>query len=346
MGPLIDDVLEKLHGGKLFSKVDIRCGYWVIKLSLASSLLTTFNTPFRRYRWNRMPFGLVCAQDVFKKFIYDSFADLPGVTGISDDIIVFGVKADGSDHDQNFEAILRRAKELNIKFNEEKTVHKQRAIPFYGLTLTDEGLKPDAKKIQMIQQIERPRGPAALRSFLGLANLMNRFVPGLSTTTAPLRALLKKGSDGRWNQQAIKAFQRVKTSIAQITTMRFFNPAQPLVLQAKASPRSLGAALLQNNEPIAFASKTLSKEETGYVATEREMLAVAFGIEKFRHYIYGRQVTIETNCLPLVRIIQKPHSAAPPRLQNILLRIHGYDARVALIPDNKMFLADIIVRAF
>ena len=113
----LDEVLSKLNGAKYFSIVDGCSGYWNIKLDHESSLCTTFNTPYGRYRFLRIPFGLICAQDIFQKKVDETFGDLPGVTGIADDIIVFGYKDDQSDHDANLKAVMERARETRVKLN-------------------------------------------------------------------------------------------------------------------------------------------------------------------------------------------------------------------------------------
>lgn len=342
--PTLDDVLEKLNGAKYFSIVDARSGYWNIKLSESSSLMTTFNTPFGRYKWNRMPFGLICAQDVFQKLIHDTFSDIPGVTGIADDIVIVGFKEDGSDHDQNFQAVMERARKRNIKFNEEKLILKQKSIPFYGHVITDQGVKPDPQKVKAIQDMKAPTDVPTLRSFLGLANYMSRFTKELSTVTAPLRDLVKQSSEFIWDQQAEKAFEDVKESISKTTTLKYFDPKLPLTLQVDASSRGLGAALIQENQPIAFASKSLTECETRYSNIEREMLAVVFGLEKFHYYVYGRKTTINSDHKPLSAISQKNISNAPPRLQRMLIRIQGYDITINYVPGRDVPLADALSR--
>ena len=130
--PTLDDVLSKLGGAKYFTILDARSGNWNVRLDDESSLLTTFNTPFGRYKWNRLAFGLVCAQDVFQKKVDETFGDIPGITGIVDDIIIAGFKDDGSDHDENLRAVLECARERNVRFNEDKMVVRCTKIPFFG----------------------------------------------------------------------------------------------------------------------------------------------------------------------------------------------------------------------
>ena len=116
--PTIDEILPKLNGAQYFSIVDARSGYWNIKLDHQSSLYTTFNSPHGRYRFLRLPFGLICAQDIFQKKVDEVFGDLPGVTGIADDIVISGRTR--SEHDKNLKAVMRRAQETGVRFNPEK----------------------------------------------------------------------------------------------------------------------------------------------------------------------------------------------------------------------------------
>ena len=110
--PTIDEILPKLNGAQYFSIVDARSGYWNIKLDHQSSLYTTFNSPHGRYRFLRLPFGLICAQDIFQKKVDEVFGDLPGVTGIADDIVISGRTR--SEHDKNLKAVMERAQETGV----------------------------------------------------------------------------------------------------------------------------------------------------------------------------------------------------------------------------------------
>ena len=115
-----------------------------------SSYRTTFNTPYGRHSFLRLPFGLICAQDVFQKKVDGTFSDIPGVTGISYDIIVVGFEADGSDHDANLAAVLERARATGLRFNDKKVVVRCKRIPFFGNIIGAEGIEPDPAKVTAI----------------------------------------------------------------------------------------------------------------------------------------------------------------------------------------------------
>ena len=127
--PTLEDVLTRLNGAKYFSILDARSGYWNIKLDDKSADLTTFNTTFGRYRFNRLPMGVKCAQDEFQRMVDETFGDIPNTVGIADDLIVFGCTEE--EHDNALHNVLQRARERGPKFNEDKMILKSSEIPFF-----------------------------------------------------------------------------------------------------------------------------------------------------------------------------------------------------------------------
>ena len=342
--PTLDNVLPKLNGPKYFSILDARSGYWNIKLSEQSSYLTTFNTPHGRYRFLRLPFGLVCAQDVFQKKVDETFGDLPGVTGIADDIIVFGTKDDGSDHDANLARVIERARQTGLRFNADKLKVRCREIPFFGNIIGTNGLRPHPHKMAAIQEMKPPTDLKELQTFLGLATYLNRYTPLLAKLAAPLRALCKKDTVYAWEKGHDDAFNELKSVLTSPTVLQYFDKDKRVTIQVDASLRGLGAALLQDKGPVEFASKTLSDAEGRYSNIEREMLGILFGLQRFHYYAYGRRVTIETDHKPLEAIFKKHLDKAPPRIARMLLQIQKYDIDIKYIPGKDLLLADALSR--
>jgi len=342
--PTLDDVLPKLNGAKFFSILDARSGYWNIKLTDDSSYLTTFNTPHGRYRFLRLPFGLNCAQDIFQRMVDATFHDLPGVTGIADDIVVVGYKSDGSDHDKHLKAVLQRARDSGLRFNPDKLKVKCDKIPFFGNIIGADGLHPDPAKVQAILTMNPPSDVKELQTFLGTVTYLSRYTANLSQLSAPLRDLCKKDSEFIWGPEHQQAFDQLKKTFTSPPTLQYFDGTKDVKIQVDASLRGLGAALLQDKGPVEYASKSLSEIETRYSNIEREMLAVLFGLERFHHYAYGRKVTIITDHKPLVAIFSKNLCNAPPRIARMLLRIHKYDIKLQYEPGKSIQLADALSR--
>ena len=342
--PTLDDCLPKLNGAKYFTILDARSGYWSIKLDEESSKYTTFNCPFGRYRFLRLPFGLVSAQDIFQKKVDETFGDLPGVTGIADDIVIVGYEEDGSDHDANLRAVMERASDKGVKFNPDKCFVKCTSISFYGHTLSADGLAPDQSKVEAISCMDPSTKLQDLQSFLGATQYLSKFIPGLANMAAPLWDLTKKTSEFIWGPEHEKAVNNVKRAIVSATTLKYFNKTKAVKIQVDASQRGLGAMLFQDEGPIAYASKLLTSTESRYSNIEREMLGVIHGLEKFHYYVYGRHVTVETDHKPLEAICKKHLASAPPRIARMLLRIQKYDVSVIYVPGRNIPVADMLSR--
>ena len=183
---------------------------------------------------------------------------------------------------------MRIARKYDLVFNPQKTHMKAQAINFFGCLYNANGVHLDRGKVDAVHALPAPTNVTELQEFLGLVTYLSPFIPGLSTLTAPLQELLKKDKDFSWNHTYDITFEWVKEAVISDTTLRYFNPLLPVTIQVDASQVGLGAALLQNGKPIAFASKALTETECQYANIEREMLAAVFGAERFHTYIYGQ----------------------------------------------------------
>ena len=139
--------------------------------------------------------------------------------------------------------------------------------------------------------------------------------------------------------------EEAKRLITESPTLQFYDPSKPLLLENDASAYGLGAALMQDGKPVSFASRTLTATEQNYAQIDKEMLAIVFGLEKFHHWTYGRQVKVATDHKPLVAIHAKPLIRAPKRLQSMLLRTQLYDYELFYKPGKEMTLSDTLSRA-
>ena len=339
--PTLEEILPKLNGATHFSILDARSGYWNVTLDEESSYLT-FNSPFGRYRFNRMPFGLKMSQDVFQSRIDQTFEGCNGVVGI-DDIVVISKTTE--EYDENLHGMMERCQNTGLKLNPEKCFIKQKQIKFYRVICNEDGIKPDPSKVSVLKQMtKKPKDRRELQTFLGLAISMGPFIPSLSSITAPLREILKKNNTFEWNVNYQQAFNELKQAISEQITFNYFDSTKEVILQVDASTKGLGAALIQDGKPVAFASKSLTDVETRYANIEREMLAVVYGCERFLTYLYGRPITVHTDHKSLESIHLKHLTSAPPRLQRMLLRLQPYDLTIKYIPGKDMPLAVALSR--
>ncbi|XP_053388481.1 uncharacterized protein K02A2.6-like [Mercenaria mercenaria] len=338
----LDDILPQLNGATFFTKLDARSGYWAMHLTEKSSMLTTFNTIFGRYRYLRLPMGISSAMDLFQKKIDEIFEGLPGVAAIVDDILVYGKTRE--EHDANLRAVLQRSLEQGIRLNPDKLEVGQSQISYFGHVISKQGLSPDPDKVSAIREMPIPENRSQLETVLGMSQYLARYAPRLSEVTLPLRELLAKDVEFLWGESQQQAYDQMIDIITQAPVLAFYDPAKPLELQTDASRSGLGATLLQEGRPIGYASKSLTPSQMNYAMIELECLGLVFGLKKFHQWVYGKKVKVVTDHLPLIAICKKPLFAAPVRLQRLLLNISQYDIDVTYRQGTQIPLPDTLSR--
>lgn len=339
----VEELLSDMANAKFFSVLDVTSGFWTVPLERESSFLTTFATPFGRYRFLRMPFGIATGSEVFQCAMEQVFANQPCKIFV-DDILIWGKTAE--EHDANLFKVLKRAQELNLKLNRKKCRFCVPEVPYVGHLLTNQGLKPDPSKIQAITEYPAPTGPAALQRFLGMANYLAKFLPNHSQLTASLRALLKDDTEWQWTTMHDKAFNELKATIASPSVLSYFDVHKPVTLTCDASQDGIGAACLQEGRPIAYASRAMTATETRYAQIEKELLAVLFACKRFNDYIFGKSVIVETDHQPLISIMKKPLHMAPIRLQRMMLSLQRYSIELIYKKGKDLHIADALSRAY
>ena len=340
--PVVDDIVPELNGSDLFSKLDLKDGYWHVKLSTESSYLTTFSTPFGKFRYTRLPFGLCVSQDVFQYKVDETYGPCEGAIGISDDITLHG-KGDVQ-HDRRLHAAMEKTRKSNLCLHYEKLLIKQRSVKFFGNIYSAEGVRADPKKVAAIADMRPPESKAEVKSFLGMVNYLQKFIPRLSEHTKLLRSLEKKGVHFTWGEEHQAAFERVKELVTEDMLLAYYDRKKPVTLQCDYSENGIGVALVQEGRPVQFASKALVGAEEDYAPIEGEMLGVVYGIKKFHHFLYGRKFVVECDHKPLHHIHRKNLSLAPPRLRGMLRAVGDYDYTLQHRPGREMVLPDALSR--
>ena len=340
--PTLEELNPAFAGARYFSKLDAKAGYWSVHLAEDSQELTTFRSPFGRYCFQRLPFGLCVSQDIFQQHMDRIIADVPGCVCIADDIAVMGRTE--KEHDQNLNLLMQRARQEGLVFNSKKCSIKQESIDFFGSLYTRTGVQPDPEKIEAIKAMATPQDKEDVQRCLGLFTFLAGYIPNFSGKSAPLRELLKKETPFLWDADHEHAFNALKDAITKDACLKYFDPHKETTLEVDASMKGVGACLLQEGEPVAFASKSLSPAQSNYSNIERETLALVFGINRFHTYLFGKAFIVETDHKPLEMIWKKPLRCAPPRLQRLLIKIQGYNCDVQYKPGKHMVLSDTLSR--
>ena len=181
----------------------------------------------------------------------------------------------------------------------------------------------------------------AVQRFLGFVNYLAKIVPRLADESESLRRSTDKDAEWVREKHHQDAFDRTKTPVVNHHVLRYYDVCKPVTIQCDGSETGLGAVLLQEEQPVAFASRTPTPTERGYAQIEKECLAIVFAWERFTQYIYRREsVQVVSYHKPLETIFLKPLTAAPKRLQGMLLRLQKFNLAVRYKKGTEMFLED------
>jgi len=346
--PKVDTTLALLSGAKVFSKLDANSGFWQIPLADKSRLLTTFISPYGRFCFNKLPFGISSAPEIFQKQMNEVLSDLPGVLCHVDDILVFG--KDQAEHEARLHATLKKIQSAGITLNKAKCQFYQKCVTFLGHVIDSNGISADPKKTTAIQNMKPPSSVTELRRFMGMANQMNKFSPNIAKISKPLRELLSSKMAWTWNTVHANAYKAMQDEISSPRVLALYDTEAKTKVRADASAYGLGAVLLQqqhnNWRPVAFASRALSETETRYAQIEKEALALTWAMEKFAEFVIGKKIILETDHKPLVPLLgTKSLDLLPPRVLRFRLRLGRFQYSIHHVPGKTLYTADMLSRA-
>lgn len=346
--PAVEETLAKLQRAKIFTKLDANSGFWQVPLTKESAVLTTFITPFGRFYFNRLPFGIASAPEYFQNEMTKTLEDLPGQVCQMDDILVYGETQE--EHDSRLQEVLKRLQSKGVTLNKDKCEFSVPAVKFLGQIISQGGVKPDPEKIKGIVQMPAPTCAAEVRRVLGMINQQAKFVPDLAHKTEPLRALLAKDAQWIWDAAQQKSFQTIKEDLTSPPVLALYDPERETKLSTDASCFGLGAVLRQRQptgdfKPVAYASRSMSQAERRYAQIEKEALGIAWGAERFSQFLIGKEFEIQTDHKPLVPLLgSRGLDELPVRVQRFRMRLLRFKYTISHVPGKELVVADTLSR--
>ena len=338
----IDELISMFAGAKVFTIVDMDKGYWQVVLHPESRKLTCMAFDIGRYQFKRLPMGSKVASDIFQRMLDSVYIGLPGVTGIADDMVIFGRNEE--EHDRNLILFLETTRKNGLVLNKRKLQFKKEEVSFFGHRWNSTGISPDPKKTESILKMQFPPDKETMHSFLGLVNFLNRYTPKLAELCSPLRKLILKDSHYSPGDPEHAAFNAIKAEFKKKIILPYFDRNKETILQTDASKKGFGAVILQEEQPIYYASRALTSAEKNYQNLEREAQAAVWGMEKFHYFLYGRKFILQTDQKPLVSIFRKHMIDVSPRIQRITIHAWQYDFEPQHIPGRNNVIVDSLSR--
>ena len=301
--PRVDDILDTLGGSKWFSTLDLKSGYWQVEVDSSSREKTAFTTSDGLYEFKVMPFGLCNAPATFQRLMNRVLCDVNWVECLVyiDDTVVIGRTFE--QHLSNLGTVLSRLRQAGLKLQPAKCKLCQKEVRFLGHVISENGIATDPEKTAVIATWPVPESKKNIKQFLGLANYYRRFIKDFGTTAKPLQRLLEKNIAFEWTQQCQGAFDHLRKCLMTTPILAFPDHSRHFMLDTDASDTGIGAILSQVQDDggeavIAYASRSLSRQEQRYCVTRRELLAVVEFIHHFRQYLLGVHFTSEQTMVP------------------------------------------------
>jgi hypothetical protein len=252
--PRIDDLFDQLKGAKHFSKIDLRSGYFQLKIRESDIPKTAFVTRYGQFEFTVMSFGLTNAPAYFMNLMNKVFMDELDkfVVVFINDILIYSKSV--QEHEQHLRVVLEKLRihKLYAKFS--KCEFWLERVAFLGHILTAEDVAVDPEKVEAISNWQQPTNVSEIRSFLGLAGYYRRFIEGFSKIARPMTELLKKEKKFAWTESCEKSFQELKQRLTTALVLTLPDIHRDFVIYCDASRQGLGCVLMQDGKVVAYAS--------------------------------------------------------------------------------------------
>lgn len=289
--PLIPEALDRLRQAKIYTKMDLRGAYNLVRIKEGDEWKTAFRTRYGHFECLVMPFGLTNAPAAFQHFMNDVFRDLLDHTVLIylDDILVFSDNE--RDHQEHVKQVLQRLIENGLYVAPHKCEFHVRKTEFLGFIVSSDGVSMAPDKVESIMGWPSPTKVKELQQFLGFANFYRRFIKGYSRVILPMTRLLKKDAKFVWSADAEKAFNHLKEAFRGADILRHFDPTLETVIETDSSDFAISAILSQYHDkvlhPVAFMSRKMNPAELNYEIHDKELLAIVSAMKIWRHYLEG-----------------------------------------------------------
>ena len=241
--PSVDYTLRKIWNSEIFSKIDANSAFWQRKLSDESKLRTTFITPWGRYCFESLPYGISTGSERFPKVMEEKLEGLEGVECQIDDVLVHGETQ--QIHDERLQAVLKRLAESNITLNLNKCEFSKTEVKVLGNIVSANGISPDPEKIEAIVNLPAPKNIREVRSFLGMVNQLSKFTEHLVNKTKPLRDLLSKKNSWTWGNAQESAFREIKECLILPPVLALYDVNRKTKVSSDVSKYGTGGVVLQ-----------------------------------------------------------------------------------------------------
>jgi len=334
--PYIEDLLDKLHGARVFTKLDLASGYHQVRVHPDDCHKTAFIAPDGFYEYKVIPFGLANAPAAFMRMMQKILhPHRRNAIVYLDDVLIFSKTL--AEHKAHVECVLRALRNARLRLSEPKCVFGTLETSFVGFRVNRYGIHTEEKKVKAVRDWAIPRTPTELRGFLGLAGYYQKFVPKFAQRAHLLHDLAAKSkNEYAWTDRHRDQFEDLKKALTSAPVLATLDPEADFILRTDASDTAIGGVLAQKQlfegkmveRPLGYFSRKLHAVETRYPAYDRELLAISANLDHWACYVHRpKRTTIYTDHAALEHILGQNKLTSRQWRHLDKLEQHDYDVK-------------------
>ena len=348
--PKIDEMYAKLKGAKVFSTIDLRSRYHHIALGKSSRAKTAFVTPFGKYEFLMVPFGLAQAPAYFQLLMNKVLNGLKFAMTYLDDIIIFSKNE--SQHLEHLETVFSCLREAELKMKWSKCDFFKSKIHYLGHLISPEGISPLPNKLDCIQHIPVLKNMKEIKQFLGLSGYYRKFVPRFANISRPLATLTKKDKKFKWTPECQKSFDLLKETLCGEPLLKYADTSKPYTLYTDASKFSWAGVLTESHttvidgkstttdHPATFVSSLFRGSQLNWATLMKEAFAIYMSVKKLSFYLTDAQILLRSDHKPLEKFLQK--NTLNSKVNNWAMELEAFNIQFYYIKGSSNILADTL----
>ena len=350
--PKIDEMYVKLKGAKVFSTIDLRSGYHHIALGKSSRAKTAFVTPFGKYEFLMVPFGLAQAPAYFQLLMNKVLKGLKFAMMYLDDIIIFS--QDELQYLEHLEIVFSHLREAGLKMKHSKCDFFKSEIHYLGHLISPEGISPLPNKLDSIKHMPVLNSTKEIKQFLGLTGYYRKFVPRFADISRPLTTLTKKDAKLEWTSACQKSFELLKEALCGEPVLKYANTSKPYTLYTDASKYGWAGVLTQphimtidgksttTDHTVAFVSGLFRGSQLNWAALTKEAFAIYMSIKKLSFYLTDAQILLRSDHKPLEKFLLK--NTLNSKVNNWAMELEAFNIQFDYIKGSNKVLVDTLSR--
>ena len=350
--PKIDEMYAKLKGAKVFSTIDLRSGYHHIALGKSSRAKTAFVTPFGKYKFLMVPFGLAQAPAYFQLLMNKVLKGLKFAMTYLDNIIIFS--QDELQHLEHIEIVFSCLREAGLKMKRSKCDFFKSEIHYLGHLISPEGISPLPNKLDSIRHMPVPNSAKEIKQFLGLTGYYKKFVPRFADISRPLTTLTKKDAKFEWTSACQKSFELLKEALCGEPVLKYTDTSKPYTLYTDASKFGWAGVLTQphtttidsksttTDHPVAFVSGLFRGSQLIWAALTKEAFTIYMSVKKLSFYLTDAQILLRSDHKPLEKFLLK--NTLNSKVNNWAMELEAFNIQFDYIKGSNNILADTLSR--